>query len=71
MKVLVIGRTSTGKDALRNILEEKYGWKFVHSHTTRPKRTPTEDTHVFVTKEYADSVPIEDKVAKTVIGEYE
>ena len=71
MKVLVIGRTSTGKDTLRNVLEEKYGWKFVHSHTTRPKRTPDEDTHVFVTKEYADSVPIEDKVAKTVIGEYE
>ncbi len=71
MKVLVIGRTSTGKDALRNILEEKYGWKFVHSHTTRPKRTPTEDTHIFVTKEHADSVPLTDKVARTVIGEYE
>lgn len=71
MKVLVIGRTSTGKDALRTILEEQHGWKFVHSHTTRPKRTPDENTHVFVTQEYADSVPIEDKVAKTVIGEYE
>ena len=71
MKVLVVGRTATGKDALRDILEKQYGWTFVHSHTTRPKRKPDEDTHVFVTKEYADSVPLENKVAQTIIGEYE
>lgn len=71
MKVLIVGRTATGKDALRSILEQQFNWKFVNSHTTRPQRTENENTHVFVTKEYADAVPPADKVAKTVIGEYE
>lgn len=67
MKILIVGRTATGKDTLREILQKDYNLKFVCSHTTRPKRTATENTHVFITQEEADKVPIEDKVARTVI----
>lgn len=63
MKFLIVGRTASGKDTLREVLEQKYGWTFVKSYTTRQKRSPNEDTHVFVSKEYADSVS--DKVAVT------
>lgn len=63
MKFLIVGRTASGKDTLREVLERKYGWRFVKSYTTRQKRYPDEDTHVFVSKEYAASVA--DKVAVT------
>lgn len=67
MKFLIVGRTGTGKDKLRSILEKEYGWKFVLSHTTRPKRYPDEDTHIFITQEEAAHVPAQDKVAVTFI----
>jgi guanylate kinase len=67
MKFLIAGRTGTGKDTLRNILETEYGWKFVLSKTTRPKRFPEEDTHIFITKEEADNEP-DFKVAQTRIA---
>jgi len=67
MKFLIIGRTGTGKDTLRKILEEKYGFTFVKSSTTRKRRYPGEDTHVFLTKEEAAAVPEKEKVAVTYI----
>ena len=71
MKTLIVGRTSTGKDSLKDILINTYGWNFVKSTTNRPKRTEDEDTHVFLSDEEAKAVPNEDKVAKTVINGYE
>jgi len=71
MKYLLIGRTASGKDALRRLLEEQYGWTFVKSTTTRPKRSENEDTHLFITKAQAARVPESEKAAKTVIGEFE
>ena len=37
IKFLIIGRTGTGKDTLKETLEKDYGWKFVKSYTTRKK----------------------------------
>lgn len=65
MKFLVIGRTGTGKDTLREELERTYGWKFVKSYTTRKKRYLSEDTHKFISKQ--DSWKYRDKVAVTYI----
>lgn len=66
MKFLIIGRTGTGKDTLRKKLEEQLGWTFIKSYTTRCKRYPEEDTHIFISKNTASNYT--DKVAQTFIG---
>ena len=38
---------------------------------TRPKRYDDEDTHVFISEEQANAIPLEDRVAYTEIGEYQ
>ena len=70
-KYLIVGRTASGKDTLREILEKEYGWKFVKSYATRPKRNEDEDTHIFISQDEADAIPDEDKAAATKIGDYE
>ena len=71
MKILIVGRTGTGKDTLKEILEKNFNWKFVKSMTTRPRRHPDEDTHIFLTKEAAAAYRQEDKAAWTEINGYE
>lgn len=66
MKVLIVGRTASGKDTLREALERKYGWKFVKSYTTRKKRFEDEDTHLFVSQQQADNA--KNKVAVTFVN---
>lgn len=66
MKFLIVGRTGVGKDTLRKKLEEKLGWKFVKSYTTRSKRHPDEDTHIFISKNAASKY--DDRIAHTVIS---
>lgn len=68
MMYLIVGRTGSGKDYLANLLA-KENMKMVKSYTTRPKRHDDEDTHIFVTKEEADTIT--DKVATTEINGYE
>ena len=70
MVLLIVGRTGAGKDHLAKDLTEN-GFHGVKSYTTRPKRFPEEDTHIFITKEEAAAIPEEEKAAKTIIGEYE
>lgn len=68
-RLLIIGRTASGKDTLADALRHACGMTFVKSCTTRPRRTPDEDTHVFITEEQA--VPlVRDAVAYTKIGDY-
>lgn len=69
MKTLIVGRTSHGKDYLRKILEDSFGWTFVKSRTTRPPRFEGEDTHIFITDEEADNTPESEMIAKTQIGD--
>lgn len=68
MTYLIVGRTGAGKDYLVSKLISK-GLKAVKSYTTRPKRSETEDTHIFISKEDADAIT--DKVATTTINGYE
>lgn len=55
VKVLIVGRTATGKDYLANELKSR-GMTLLKSHTTRPKRSDDEDTHTFITNEEYDAI---------------
>ena len=68
MKILIVGRTSSGKDSLQDLLVKNYGWSFVKSMTTRPKRHPDEHGHIFISKEEAAAIPQHEKAAWTVIN---
>lgn len=68
MKTLIVGRTGTGKDTLRETLEKDYGFQFVKSYTTRKPRYQGEDTHIFITHEQAKTFNETDKVASTFIN---
>lgn len=68
VKFLIAGRSASGKDFLKSLLIKSYNWKFVDSYTTRDKRFPTEDTHIFITPEEAATFSDDDKVAMTIIN---
>lgn len=68
-KVLIVGRSGSGKDTVAMHYVQKYGLKQLCSTTTRPRRSPTENTHVFVTEEEAATMT--DRVAETVINGYQ
>lgn len=70
MTTLIMGRTGSGKDTLRKLLQKEHGWKFVRSYTTRPQRSAEDaESHVFLTPQ--EAAKIQDKVAPTMIGPYE
>lgn len=48
MKILLVGKSATGKDTVANALRDKYGYRRAESYTTRPKRTPDEGGHHFI-----------------------
>lgn len=68
MKYLIVGRSGRGKDTLAKMLEA-LGLIVIKSYSTRPKRTPDEDTHIFITPE--ESNKITNKIVTTVINGYE
>ena len=47
----IVGRTASGKDTLAREIAKQSGLNILISYTTRPKRFPHEDTHIFVTEE--------------------
>lgn len=70
MKLLIVGRTATGKDTLREALEKNANMTFVKSYATRPKRFESEDTHIFITKDEQKEIEKNDIViAKTTIAD--
>lgn len=46
--ILLAGPSGCGKSTVAKILEEKYHLRSLKSFTTRPRRTPDEDTHTFI-----------------------
>lgn len=46
--VLLVGRTNSGKTSLIKRLCEKTGLRALQSYTTRPKRSETDNDHIFV-----------------------
>jgi guanylate kinase len=53
---LFVGKSASGKTTIAELLEQKYGYKQVHSYTTRPPRYKGETGHVFVTEEEFDNL---------------
>lgn len=68
MKILIAGRTASGKDRLRSILEA-HDVSFVVSATDRPRRDSETDEHEFITASEMDAL-WPDAIAKTTIGTY-
>lgn len=68
MKILIVGRTASGKDRLRTLLEQD-GISFVVSATDRPKRDGETTEHEFISISDMDKL-WPDAVAKTTIGDY-
>ena len=60
---MIEGPSGVGKTTLVNELAKRYGLKVVQSYTTRPKRTPDETGHTFVSDDEFDK--LENLVAYT------
>ncbi len=60
MKLILVGKSATGKDTVATALNEAYGYRRAESYTTRPKRTPDERGHHFVesAEGYAAVAPV-------------
>ena len=63
---LIIGRSGTGKSTLEEKLCRDYNLKSIKSYSTRPKRSPNEDSHIFIKPSDVDNYP--NKIATTTIN---
>lgn len=48
---LIVGESGCGKTTIVKELENRYGLKTINSYTTRPRRKPNEEGHIFITPE--------------------
>ena len=65
-KVLcIIGESGSGKTYMADYIEREYQIPMIRSYTDRPKRTPDEDGHTFLTKEEFDKIDENDMTAHT------
>lgn len=65
-KILIIGRSQSGKTTVAKKLAEMTGLELLKTSTSRPRRTPDEDTYHFYTPEEAAAVPPEQKLFLTM-----
>ena len=70
MKIILIGKTATGKDTIANELCKRYGYKLAKSHTTRPKRENEGETHCFISEENYAKYSSEERLAETEVNGY-
>lgn len=63
---LIVGRSGTGKSTLEKKLCRDYDLKSIKSYSTRPKRSPDEDSHIFIDPSDVDKYP--NKIATTTIN---
>lgn len=64
-RILVAGRTQTGKTQLAKLLSERTGLPVLKTSTTRPKRTPDEDCYHFYSESEAEQIPDSQKLFLT------
>lgn len=65
-KIVVMGRSQSGKTTVAKRLAELTGLPVLKTSTSRPKRTPDEDTYHFYTPEEAAAIPMERKLFRTL-----
>jgi guanylate kinase len=66
--IAIVGRSGSGKTTIQELLSKYYNIPPIRSHTTRPRRTPSENSHVFLTDAEFDDM--KDPLAETVYGGY-
>ena len=66
-KILICGRSGSGKDTFAKLLKQ-FGLKDVCSYTTRPRRDGEGDTHIFISENEVNKYP--NKIAITEINGY-
>lgn len=64
-KILVMGRSQSGKTTIAKKLAEITGMALLKTSTDRPRRTPDEDTYHFYTPEEAAGIPADQKLFST------
>lgn len=67
--IILCGRSGCGKSTVSQYLQNTYNLKVIQSFTTRPKRTPNEQGHIFISEEDFDC--LHDYVAYTKFNGYE
>lgn len=64
-KVLLVGKSGSGKNTVQDYLVKKYGLKPLLSYTTRDRRFPEENTHMFITLQEYEGFKQTDFIAYT------
>jgi hypothetical protein len=73
MKPLVItisGRSGSGKSVMAKYITEEFNIPQIYSYTDRPKRSPNEIGHTFLTETQFDRLKPADMIAYTEFGDY-
>lgn len=65
VKVLLVGKSGSGKNTVQDYLVKKYGLKPLLSYTTRERRFPEENTHTFITLQEYEGFKQTDFIAYT------
>jgi len=68
--VCIVGESGSGKTLTAEWFERLFNYKLIQSYTTRPKRTPDENGHTFISNEIFDALHQEDMIAYTKFGEH-
>lgn len=68
--ICIIGESGSGKTTAAEYIEKEFGIPMVKSYTDRPRRTPDEVGHTFVTPEEFDVLLQGNILALTKFGEY-
>lgn len=71
MKIIITGKSATGKDTVADILATKYNYKRVKNYTTRPKRTPEENGYYFIKSVEEAGIPEKDRISAVTINGYD
>lgn len=61
-KILLVGKSGSGKNTVQDYLVNKYGLKPLVSYTTRARRYPEEDTHTFITEQEYEEINQKEKI---------
>jgi len=68
--ICLVGESGSGKTFIADYLEKEFDIPMILSRTTRPRRTPDEGGHLFVTDNEFDMYSKESMIAFTVFGAY-